>query len=113
MYLFCILSYLLKILFYISILSISVGSFLTLYEKNFKRLLAYSAIAHFGYILLALSFADPNGVTIGIFYLLIYCFSTIIIFSILIINFEKINEKLMDGVETVFDLSKIVRSILY
>ena len=43
----------------LAILSIIVGNILALQQSNLKRLLAYSAIAHFGYMLVALIASGP------------------------------------------------------
>ena len=56
----------------IALLTISVGNFSALFQKDFKRMLGYSAIAHSGFILLAL--VNENGSSDGFvfFYLLTY-----------------------------------------
>ncbi len=56
----------------ISILSMLVGNLLALWQNNIKRILAYSSIGHFGYLLIALVVANEMGVEIATFYITIY-----------------------------------------
>lgn len=46
-----------------------VGSLVAVYQKNIKRMLAYSSVGQVGYILLGLSFANELGVTAGLIHL--------------------------------------------
>jgi NADH-quinone oxidoreductase subunit N len=48
------------------------GNFAALAQTNIKRMLAYSSVAHAGYILVALVAADKAGVTAVLFYLVVY-----------------------------------------
>ena len=56
----------------IAALSIVVGNVLALLQDNVKRLLAYSSIAHLGYLLVALLASGPRGVSAVNFYLVAY-----------------------------------------
>lgn len=56
----------------LAILSIFVGAFGGLKQRKLKTLLAYSSIAHMGYILLAFSTNNFIGVEMLFFYLIIY-----------------------------------------
>ena len=48
------------------VLALIVGSMLAIYEKNLKRLLAYSSVAQVGYIVLGISMASVAGLTAAI-----------------------------------------------
>ena len=65
----------------LAVLSMFGGNFLALLQKNVKRLLAYSSIAHFGYILVAFMAGNHNtrftGAGAATFYIVSY-FVTII-----------------------------------
>ncbi len=61
----------------IAIASMFIGNFLALLQDNVKRIMAYSSIAHFGYILVAFLAAGNMGIEAGAFYLTAY-FVTII-----------------------------------
>lgn len=54
--------------------SMIVGNFIALRQKNVKRMLAYSSIAHTGYITAALAAPTGMGFAAFIFYSLIYIF---------------------------------------
>ena len=69
----------------ISLATMAVGSFVALVQTNIKRLLAYSSIAHAGFALLGLVAGGENGVASVMFYLLIYAFMSLGIFSVVII----------------------------
>ena len=49
-----------------------VGNFAALRQSNVKRLLAYSSIAHAGYVLVALTAASDTGVAAAMFYMAAY-----------------------------------------
>jgi NADH-quinone oxidoreductase subunit N len=67
----------------LAILSIVVGNILALQQSNLKRLLAYSAIAHFGYMLVALIASGPlANEAVGI-YLLTYSITTLAAFGVI------------------------------
>ncbi len=63
---------LLIILIILSIASILTGNVLALLQNNLKRVLAYSSIAHLGYLLVALMAGGTLGVTAATFYLTTY-----------------------------------------
>ena len=53
-------------------LSMTLGNFGALMQNNVKRLLAYSSIAHAGYLLVAFAAANPQGLSAAIFYTAAY-----------------------------------------
>ncbi|MCC6680940.1 MAG: NADH-quinone oxidoreductase subunit N [Phycisphaeraceae bacterium] len=82
----------------IAVATMTVGNVLGLVQSNVKRVLAYSSIAHSGYMLLGVLIGPPgsapgsgnsatsaigNGVAAVLFYLLAYGFSTIAAFAVL------------------------------
>lgn len=71
----------------ISILSMTLGNLVAIAQKNIKRLLAYSSIAHAGYILIGVvAIAKENlGISSVLIYLLTYLFMNIGAFTIAII----------------------------
>lgn len=58
----------------IALASMSIGNFLGLVENNIKRLMAYSSIAHAGYILSVLSLGSTLSLSAAVFYLITYLF---------------------------------------
>lgn len=69
------------ILFILSALTMIIGNLVALRQKNVKRLLAYSSIAHAGYLSLALLAGDGSSL---LFYLTAYLFMNVGAFSILV-----------------------------
>lgn len=70
------------ILTVIAIACMIAGNVLALMQQNVKRLLAYSSIAHFGYLLVAFLSGDA-GVGAGVFYLLAYSITLLSAFGII------------------------------
>lgn len=67
----------------IAILSMFTGNLLALKQTNFKRLLAYSSIAHLGYLLITLLTGTPYGIQAAIFYLISYMITTLGAFGVI------------------------------
>jgi len=72
----------------ISVATMTIGNLLALAQKNIKRLLAYSSIAHAGYALLGLVAASELGLTSLIFYLTVYIITNLAAFGAVAV-FEK------------------------
>ena len=64
-------------------LTMVVGNLLALFQDNVKRMLAYSSIAHAGYILVALTVGGEEAVASGLYYLIAYTFFNLGAFAIL------------------------------
>ena len=63
--------------------TMTLGNFLALAQKNIKRLLAYSSIAHAGYALIGFTAVSSSlGVTSVIFYLVVYLVTNLAAFGI-------------------------------
>ncbi|MDX2268578.1 MAG: NADH-quinone oxidoreductase subunit N [Bryobacter sp.] len=71
-----------------ALLSLTIGNFAALTQQSVKRLLAYSSVAHGGYILLGLVAGNRTGFEGMILYLLIYSIMTAGAF-LLLASFEK------------------------
>jgi NADH-quinone oxidoreductase subunit N len=67
-------------------LSMSVGSFTALFQKNIKRMMAYSTITHMGYALLGLMVADFQGAASLLVYMTLYSFMTLGVFTCLLMG---------------------------
>ena len=72
-----------QIIVLISILSMFLGAFAAIGQNDFKRLLAYSSIAHMGYALIGLAAGSEFGVQSVLEYMTIYITMTIGVFAIL------------------------------
>lgn len=64
----------LSLLMILSVASMIYGNIVALWQTNVKRLLAYSSIAHAGYILLGIIVMDELGTQAALFYMLSYLF---------------------------------------
>jgi len=67
----------------IAVLSMFVGNLLAIQQKNIKRLLAYSAIANMGYLIIILLTGSDKGIQSAIFYLITYFITTIGAFGVI------------------------------
>jgi NADH-quinone oxidoreductase subunit N len=65
-----------------ALLSMTIGNFAALLQSNVKRLLAYSSIAHAGYVLVALTARSDVGTAAAMFYLAAYAFMNIGAFAV-------------------------------
>lgn len=61
-----------EILIVVAILSMAWGNFAAIVQNNLKRMLAYSSIAHMGYMILGLLTGTPDGYAAGLFYMFAY-----------------------------------------
>ena len=86
------------VLWILAVLTMTWGNVLAISQSNIKRMLAYSSIAHAGYVMIALTVGGPEGLASGAFYLLVYTIVNIGAFSIVIFfagkeeKFEKISD---------------------
>ncbi len=68
----------------LSMATMFVGNLSALQQNNVKRLLAYSSIAHAGYMLLGFCVFTEEGITAVVFYLFVYCLMNLGAFLIVI-----------------------------
>ena len=66
----------------VAMASMIAGNLLALFQDNVKRLLAYSSIAHMGYLLVAFLAGGPLRVTAALFYLMAYFISSLGAFGV-------------------------------
>jgi NADH-quinone oxidoreductase subunit N len=71
-------------LWVIAVLTMTTGNVIAVVQTNIKRMLAYSAIAHAGYVLVGMVAASPEGGAAVLYYLLAYAFPTLGAFAIVI-----------------------------
>jgi NADH-quinone oxidoreductase subunit N len=68
----------------VSIMTMTVGNVAAITQSNIKRLLAYSSISHAGYILIGFIAGNDTGLTAVGLYLLIYAFTNIGVWSLVV-----------------------------
>ena len=76
----------------IAIISMFAGNLLALFQTNIKRLLAYSSIAHLGYLLVAFLSSGPLRVSAVTFYLVAYFVMTLGAFGVVTVLSGKEND---------------------
>jgi NADH-quinone oxidoreductase subunit N len=71
------------ILTWLAILTMTVGNVTALLQNNLKRMLAYSSIAHAGYVLVAVVAGGSDGASAALFYLAVYSLMNLGAFGLL------------------------------
>jgi NADH-quinone oxidoreductase subunit N len=69
----------------LAIVTMTVGNVAALTQSNLKRMLAYSSIAHAGYVLIGVVAGTERGVTAMLVYILIYSFMQLGAFGVLVL----------------------------
>src|SRR5436190_20561763 len=69
----------------LAIITMTVGNIAALTQSNVKRMLAYSSIAHAGYVLIGVVAGTARGITAMLIYLLIYTFMQLGAFGVVIL----------------------------
>jgi NADH-quinone oxidoreductase subunit N len=73
------------LLWMFAVLTMTVGNFAAIVQPNIKRMLAYSSIAHAGYILVGMVAGTPEGHAAMLYYLLAYTFMNLGAFAVVIL----------------------------
>ena len=77
----------------ISILTMTLGNFAALWQSNMKRLLAYSSIAHAGYLLLGLAVLSDQGLVAILIYFAVYAFMNLGAFFVVMLIANKLGSE--------------------
>lgn len=75
----------------LAVITMTVGNIAALAQKDVKRMLAYSSIAHAGYILVGVAPGSMSGVNGVLFYLMAYAFMNVGAFAVIAV-LERRNE---------------------
>ena len=73
------------LLWVLAALTLVVGNLMAVIQQNIKRLLAYSSIAHAGYLLIGLVPGTTDGYSAVVFYLVAYLFLNLGAFAIVVV----------------------------
>ena len=73
------------VIYALAIVSIVVGSVLAIAQRDVKRMLAYSSVAHAGFILTGLTAPNAIGIRAAMFYLIVYSLMTIGAFAVVML----------------------------
>jgi len=90
---FLILPQMQRLIVLIALLTVVYGNLAALPQTNLKRLLAYSSIAHAGYLLIGVACFDGDAV---VFYLVAYLLMTLLSFGVLVIVAQQTGEEIGD-----------------
>ncbi|MBM4119210.1 NADH-quinone oxidoreductase subunit N, partial [bacterium] len=71
------------VLWWLAVLTMSVGSVMAIVQSNLKRMLAFSSVAHAGYLLVAVVTATPGATRALLFYLVAYTLMNLGAFAVL------------------------------
>jgi NADH-quinone oxidoreductase subunit N len=92
------------ILVFLSIASMLFGAIAAIGQKNLKRLIAYSSIAHIGYALAGVASASNGGIQSSVIYLTIYIVMNLGLFSCLLML--RRNDNYYESIDDLSGLSK-------
>ena len=73
-----------------TIITMTLGNFVAIFQSNLKRLLAYSSIAQAGYGLIGLVALTADGAGATMYYLLMYIFTNIAAFGVIVVVSNRI-----------------------
>jgi len=82
----------LPVLWVVALATMLIGNLAALLQTNIKRMLAYSSIAHAGYVLVAVAANSGTGSAAAMFYLAAYAFTNIGAFTV-VAHFARKGEK--------------------
>lgn len=69
----------------VAVLSVIIGNLVAVVQTNLKRLLAYSGIAHMGYMLFGLIAATPEGYSASLYYISVYGLMSVAAFGLIVL----------------------------
>ncbi|MFQ6615673.1 MAG: NADH-quinone oxidoreductase subunit N [Fidelibacterota bacterium] len=84
------------ILAVISAVTMTLGNLVAIQQSNIKRMLAYSSIAHAGYILMGIPVLSQDGIHAMIFYIIVYLFMQLGAFFVAILVSNRFGTEVID-----------------
>mgnify|MGYP001566673302 CR=1 FL=1 len=73
------------VFYVLAVVTMTVGNLTAITQSNLKRLLAYSSIAHAGYVLIGVVAGSARGVAAALIYLFIYTFMQLGAFAVIVL----------------------------
>src|SRR5215217_6301140 len=71
------------VLWAVAVVSMVIGAVIGLTQTDIKRMVAYSSVAHAGFLMIGAMAVTPQGVSSTLFYLLAYGFTTLAVFGVI------------------------------
>lgn len=81
----------------LSVATMTVGNFIALWQNNLKRLLAYSSIAHAGYMMMGIVVLNSEGIAAIMIYFLVYLFMNLGAFYVIMLIADRIGTEDVNG----------------
>ncbi|SNY93726.1 NADH dehydrogenase subunit N [Cohaesibacter sp. ES.047] len=94
-----------QVIVFVSMLSMVLGAFAAIGQRNIKRLLAYSSIGHMGYALVGLASGNAAGVEGVIVYMITYVAMTLGAFAA-VLSMRRKEEGMVERIEDLSGLSR-------
>jgi len=92
-----------EIMWWIIVVTITVGNLFAIRQKNLKRFLAFSSISQAGYIMLGVIAGSDQGMASLVFYTLIYMFTNLAAFGIISSIEDQTGKVSMDDYDGLYD----------
>ena len=73
------------VMWWLAAITMVAGNLLALVQTNVKRMLAYSSVAHAGYLMVAITAANQTAAGAALFYMLVYTVMNIAAFGVVIV----------------------------
>jgi NADH-quinone oxidoreductase subunit N len=86
-----------KIIAILSVLTMTLGNLVAVWQNNLKRLLAYSSIAHAGYMLMGIVVLSDKGIAAVLVYFVVYLFMNLGSFYIVMLVANKTGSEDIDA----------------
>ena len=86
-----------KIIAILSVLTMTLGNLVAVWQNNLKRLLAYSSIAHAGYMLMGIVVLSDKGLAAVLIYFVVYLFMNLGAFLIVMLVANKTGSEDIDS----------------
>ncbi len=101
-----------NVLIILAALSMTFGNLVGLVQKDIKRLLAYSGIAHAGYLLMGILALSKDGNASAIYYITIYLFMNLACFYVVILLSKTGENVTLDGLTGLSKRSPLLALLL-
>ncbi|MDA9832398.1 NADH-quinone oxidoreductase subunit N [Gammaproteobacteria bacterium] len=68
----------------VGLASVAFGNIMALSQDNYRRLMAYSSIAHMGFFAIAMYVISPEGLSAGLFYMVVYLLMSFVTLGVML-----------------------------
>ena len=100
------------VLMWLAVLTMTLGNLAALRQKNLKRLLGYSAVAHGGYMLVGVQTMTELGLTAALFYVLGYAAMALVCFLVVCEVCRDQDEVAIEAMSGLYKRSPLLAAVL-